>query len=191
MIIYGNLGTKPEKHFSSSRRPYYRMRIAENWGKDESSRRAIWFEVAASISPAQAAALEVGQGVAVDGRLDAEAYLSKKAIGNAPVPDTWEGVMEFLKSRNALCVGLKILSQDVRPHSVTEDGKALEPVKADPKARVKALLHEQAQITVRVGQLQEQLPSVLGTDKMGSVMKELTELNTRSQAIKTELEALG
>ncbi len=189
MIIYGNLGTAPEKHTSASGKPYYRMRIAENWGKDD-KKKTIWFEVSASISPKEADALEVGAGVAVDGRLDAEAYLSWRALGNVPVPTTWEGVNDLLKRKKALCVGLKLISKDVRPHSVTEDGKALEPAQESPKARITSLLREQADITARVATLQKELPGAVGTGKMTSIVDELNTLSTRSHEIKVELEGM-
>lgn len=193
MKIKGFLANEPERHAPRAQgaRPYFTMRVAENFGT-EKNKKTVWFDVVASIPPLEADMLQVRGGVEVDGRLEATPYISKQALAaleGTDVPSTWEGVVAALKKYDVMRVGLKMLTQDVRPCAISEEGSK-KPSKPDPKARIRALLAEQADITARVGTLQQTLPSVLGTDKMSGVMAELTKLNDRSQAIKAELDAM-
>lgn len=193
MKIKGFLANTPERHAPRTQgaKPYFTMRVAENFGT-EKNKKTVWFDVVASISPMEADMLQERAGVEVDGRLEATAYISKQALAalqDTDVPSTWEDVIAALKKYDVMRVGLKMLTQDVRPCAISDETEK-KPSKPDPKARIRALLAEQADITARVGTLQQTLPSVLGTDKMSGVMAELTKLNDRSQAIKAELDAM-
>ncbi len=185
MIIFAQVGTIPEKHFSGAGRVYYKLRVAENFAT-EKNKKANWYEIRASISAEDAQKLSVGMPVKVDGRLDASAYISKKALGDAPLPDTWEEVIAVLNERHALCVGLKILSKSVTPEML--DGSV--PEKPDFKTKLHSLLAEQVQITASVQALQSKIGSTVGTPEFDEVMGKIVQHNQRSNAIKTEIEKL-
>lgn len=115
MIIKGHIGRAPEKKLSGTTgKPYYLLRVAENYGR-ENDRTAVWFDVVAAIPALEADMLAVGQVVSVDGRLEPQAYVKKRALIGEPVPTTWEGVIKALQNKGALAVGLKVFTQSVKP----------------------------------------------------------------------------
>lgn len=120
MIVRGCIGSKPEKKTSHGGSTYYAFRLAENHGKGE-SKRTIWYDVNATIADSVATGLAVGDGVEIDGRLDAQGYLSQKRIGAAGVPAAWGDVAKLLRDRAAIGVGLKLLTMSVKPHTFESD----------------------------------------------------------------------
>lgn len=116
MIIRGHLGATPEKKTSdTSGKPYVKLRVAENYGP-AGNRKALWFDVTASIPHLEADLLQTRAAVQIEGRLEPEAYLSKKALGELPVPTTWDGVIALLKKQQALKVNMKVLTNKVEPY---------------------------------------------------------------------------
>ena len=127
MIIRGHLGRTPERKTSpASQKDYFTLRVAENYGP-AGNRSSLWFDVIASISPLDADLLSPKSAVQIEGRLDPSAYVSKKALAGEPVPTTWEGVINTLTRKKALCVGLKILTQKVEPYEFKRRDAANEP----------------------------------------------------------------
>jgi len=130
MIIKGHLANTPEAKTGKSGSTYYNLRVAENYGKDD-RRTTVWFDVVASISEVEADLLPKGSAVQIDGKLDAEAYVSKAALAGAEVPTTWDGVIALLKSKKALKTSLKLItnSRGVQPYTFekregSQDGAA-------------------------------------------------------------------
>jgi hypothetical protein len=117
-VIKGHLAAAPEQQ--EPRREgasaYFTFRLAENAGR-QGKRKTVWFDVVASISPQEATRFVAGQAIAVEGRLEPSAYLKKRDLARVPVPTTWEGVDAVLKEKEALGVGLKLLTRDVRSHT--------------------------------------------------------------------------
>ena len=126
MKIYGHVAAPPEHKTNKQGGHYCTFRMAENYGKDD-HRISVWFDVNASIDPLDAELIERGQCVEIDGRLDPEAYLKKRALEGVPVPTSWEEVAKLLKARNALGVGLKVLTMSVKPHVFEKREQAASP----------------------------------------------------------------
>jgi hypothetical protein len=123
MIIRGHLATMPEAKEGKSGSTYYNLRVAENYGKDD-RRTTVWFDVVASISEVEADLLPKGQAVQIDGKLDAEAYVSKKVLVGEAVPTTWDGVIALLKSKKALKTSLKLITNSRGVQAITFEKRA-------------------------------------------------------------------
>lgn len=82
MQVIGNIATPVEKKTSKAGNDYFKFRLAENHGKDE-TRTTTWYEVTAFISELDADLLSKGQFVKVTGRLEVEAFMRKDGTPGA------------------------------------------------------------------------------------------------------------
>jgi single-stranded DNA-binding protein len=76
MQVFGNIGNTPECKTSSGGKRYYRFRLAENHGRDE-SRSTTWYDVNAFIDELDGDLLAKSMFVKVTGRLVVELYAKR------------------------------------------------------------------------------------------------------------------
>ncbi|MBC8738539.1 single-stranded DNA-binding protein [Paraburkholderia sp. UCT31] len=82
MEVKGNIGSNVEKKIAKSGKPYYRFRVAENFGKDD-NKKTTWYDVNAFIDDLAGDMLGMRMYVHVKGRLDTSIY--EKADGTQGV----------------------------------------------------------------------------------------------------------